>query len=291
MQSNAANAPVGVSATGVGAPLAASTTKFTVTNPTVNGAPAVITVTPATGTTPVPTGNVTLTVTGNGITPVVLNGTLSNGTVTLTPTNLAAATYQFAVAYQGDRVYANSSATSSVKVGAGTVTMTQPTMAQVQKNNPAYPLVLGNSSGAAEPYDGSAQQFITISYYTVTVIPANGQPLIGQPVYDSTGTKVIGTNYGSVTFQGASTATCAPIPVQSNGTAQFDPSCLTIDTSNNSIPNIMSTYTVTPVVQPDRNGQLELVHKPELHVVHRNRAELHGAPQSAGGDYIEPGVR
>ena len=34
-----------------------------------------------------------------------------------------------------------------------------------------------------------------------------GQALIGQPVYDSTGTKVIGTNYGSVTFQGASTAT------------------------------------------------------------------------------------
>jgi sugar lactone lactonase YvrE len=254
VQSNAANSPVGVSATGVGAPLAPSTTKFTVSSPTVNGAPTVITVTPATGTTPVPTGNVTLTVTGNGITPVVLNGTLSNGTVTLTPTNLAVATYQFAVNYQGDRVYANSNSTSSVKIGAGSVTMSQPTPAQVVKNNPAYPLVLGNSSGASEPYDGSAQQFITISYYTVTVISGNGQALIGQPVYDSTGTKVIGTNYGSVTFQGASTATCAPIPVQSNGTAQFDPSCLTIDTSNNSIPNIMSAYTVTPVYSPTGTG-------------------------------------
>ena len=249
VQSNAANQPNSVSATGVGAPLAASTTKFTVTNPTVNSAPAVITVTPATGTTPVPTGNVTLTVTGNGITPVTLNGTLSNGTVTLTPTNLAAGTYQFAVAYQGDRAFANSSATQSVKVGAGTVTISQPTLAQVQKNNPAYPLVLGNSSGAAEPYDGSAQQFISISYYTVTVIPTNGQPLIGQPVYDSSG-KLTGTNYGTITFQGASTATCATILVQSNGTAQFDPSCLTIDTSNNSIPNIMSSYTVTPVYSP-----------------------------------------
>jgi hypothetical protein len=88
----------------------------------------------------------------------------------------------------------------------------------------------------------------------VTVISGNGQALIGQPVYDSTGTKVIGTNYGSVTFQGASTATCAPIPVQSNGTAQFDPSCLTIDTSNNSIPNIMSAYTVTPVYSPTGTG-------------------------------------
>ena len=254
VQGNAANSPVGVGATGVGAPLAASTTKFTVNSPTVNGAATVITVTPATGTTPVPTGNVTLTVTGNGITPVILNGTLSNGTLTLTPTNLAVATYQFAVNYQGDRVYANSNSTSSVKIGAGSVTMTQPTLAQVMKNNPAYPLVLGNSSGASEPYDGSAQQFITISYYTVKVIPGNGQALIGQPVYDSTGTKVVGTNYGSVTFQGASTATCVPIPVQSDGTAQFDPSCLAIDTSNNSIPNIMSAYTVTPVYSPTGTG-------------------------------------
>ena len=254
VQGNAANAPIGVSATGVGAPLAASVTKFTVNNPTVNSAATVITVTPATGTTPVPTGQVTLTVTGNGITPVVLNGTLSNGTVSLTPSNLPAATYQFAVSYQGDRAYAGSSSTSSVKVGAGAVTMSQPTIAQIQKNNPAYPLVLGNSSGAAEPYDGSVQQWITISYYTVTIAPANGQPLIGQPVYDSTGTKVIGTNYGSVTFQGASTSTCAPIPVQSNGTAQFDPSCLTIDTSNSSIPNIMSAYTVTPAYSPTGTG-------------------------------------
>ena len=254
VQSNAANSPNNVSATGVGAPLAASTTKFTVTNPTVNGAPAVITVTPATGTTPVPTGQVTLTVTGNGITPLTLNGTLSNGTVTLTPTNLAAATYQFAVTYQGDRAFAGSNSTSSVKVGAGAVTMTQPTLTQVKQNNPAYPLVLGNSSGASEPYDGSAQQFITISYYTVKVTPADGQPLIGQTVYDSTGTKVVGTNYGSVTFQGASTATCAPIPIQSDGTAQFDPSCLAIDTSNNAIPNIMSAYTLTPVYSPTGTG-------------------------------------
>ena len=249
VQSNAANAPVGVSGTGVGAPLAASTTKFTVNNPTVNGAPTVITVTPATGTTPVPTGKVTLTVTANGITPVTLNGTLANGTATLTPTNLPAGTYQFTVTYQGDRAFAGSNSTASVKVGPGSVTISQPTIAQVQKNNPAYPLVLGNSSGAAEPYDGSAQQFVSISYYTVTVTAANGQPLIGQNVMDSSG-KVTGVNYGTITFQGASTATCATIPVQSNGTAQFDPSCLAIDTTNNSIPNIMTAYTVTPVYSP-----------------------------------------
>ncbi|HEV2577253.1 MAG TPA: choice-of-anchor D domain-containing protein [Acidobacteriaceae bacterium] len=253
VQSNAANSPVAVSATGVGAALAASTTKITVNNPTVNGAPTVITVTPSSGTTPTPTGQVTLTVTGNGITPITLTGTLSNGTVTLTPTNLAAATYQFAVTYQGDRAYAGSSATSSVKVGAGAVSITQPTMAQVQKQNPYYPLVLGNAAGAAEPYDGSVSQYLTTAYYTVTVLPTDGQPLIGQSVLDQNG-KVIGTNYGSVTFQGASTSTCAAIPVQSNGTAQFDPSCLTIDTSNNAIPDILTNYTVTPVYSPTGAG-------------------------------------
>jgi sugar lactone lactonase YvrE len=254
VQSDAANSPIGVSATGVGAPLAGSTTKFTTSNPNVNGAPAVITVTPTTGTTPVPTGQVNLTVTGNGITPVVLSGTLSNGTITLTPTNLPAATYQFAVQYVGDRVYGSSTSTSSVKVGAGAVALSQPTLSQIQKQNPFYPYVLSGQSGSNEPYDGSVTQFVEMAYYTVTVIPTNGQPLIGQPVYDSTGTKVIGTNYGSVTFQGASTSTCAPIPVQSNGTAQFDPSCLAIDTSNSSIPNILTTYTVTPQYSPTGTG-------------------------------------
>ncbi|HEX5283462.1 MAG TPA: Ig-like domain repeat protein [Bryocella sp.] len=254
VQSNAANSPIGVSATGVGAALAASTTKITVNSPTVNSAATVITVSPSSGTTPTPTGQVTLTVTGNGITPVTLTGTLTNGTVTLTPTNLPAATYQFAVTYQGDRALAGSSATSSVKVGAGSVSLSQPSMTQVQKNNPYYPLVLGNAAGASEPYDGSVSQYLTTAYYTVTVLAGAGQPLIGQPVYDSTGKKVIGTNYGSVTFQGASTPSCAPIPVQSDGTAQFDPSCLAIDTTNNAIPDIMTSYTVTPVYSPTGAG-------------------------------------
>jgi hypothetical protein len=42
--------------------------------------------------------------------------------------------------------------------------------------------------------------------------------------------------------------------VQSDGTAQFDPSCLTIDTSNNAIPNIQTTYTVTPMYSPVGTG-------------------------------------
>lgn len=254
VQSDSANPPNQISATGVGAALAASTTKIVVNNPTVDGAQTVVTVTPASGTSPTPTGQVTLTVTGNGITPVTLNGTLANGTVTLTPTQLPAGTYQFAVEYVGDRVYANSSATSSVKVAAGAVALTQPQMSSVQKLNPYYPYILSNASGAAEPYDGSVTQYETTAYYVVKVTPTDGQPLIGQPVYDSSGKKVVGTNYGSVTFQGASTSTCLPVPVQSDGTAQFDPSCLTIDTSNNAIPNILTTYTVTPMYNPAGSG-------------------------------------
>jgi hypothetical protein len=252
LQSNAANAPIGVTVTGVGAPLAASTTKIAVNNPTVDSAATAVTVTPSSGTTPTPTGNVSLTVTGNGITPVTLNGTLASGTVTLTPTNLPAGTYQFAVSYQGDRAYANSSATSSVKIAAGAVSLQQPSATQVQTQNPWYPYVLGNSSGAEEPYDGSVQQYLNMAYYTVTIIPTDGQPLIGQPVYDQSG-KLVGTNYGSVSLQGASSQ-CAAIPVQSNGTAQFDPSCLNINTTNSSIPNILTQYTVTPVYSPTGTG-------------------------------------
>ncbi len=254
VQSNAANTPVGVSATGVGAALAASTTNISVTNATVDSAPTVITVTPATGSTPTPTGQVTLTVTGNSITPVVMTGTLSKGTVTLTPSNLAAGTYQFAVSYQGDRSFANSSASSSVKVGAGPVSLQQPAMTSVQKLNPYYPYVLSNGSGAQEPYDGSVLQFISTAYYTMTIVPTNGKPLIGQPVYDSTGKKVIDTNYGSVTLQGAPASSCTPVPVHADGTAVFDPSCLTIDTTNSAIPNILSTYTLTPVYSPTGAG-------------------------------------
>jgi hypothetical protein len=254
VQSDAANPPNQISATGMGAALAASVTKITVSSPTVDGAATAVTVTPASGTSPTPTGQVTLTVTGNGITPVTLKGMLANGTVTLTPTQLAVGTYQFAVQYVGDRVYANSSTTTTVKVAAGAVTLTQPPMSSVQTLNPYYPYVLSNASGAQEPYDGSVTQYETTAYYVVKVAATDGQPLIGQPVYDSTGTRVIGTNYGSVTFQGASTATCLPVPVQSDGTAQFDPSCLTIDTTNNAIPNILTTYTVTPMYTPAGAG-------------------------------------
>ena len=186
---------------------------------------------------------------------------------------------------------ANSSSTQSVKVGAGAVTISQPTMAQVQKNNPAYPLVLGNSSGAAEPYDGSAQQFISISYYTVKVIAdewtASHWPAgLRQHGHEAHRNEL----RNSSPSRAHRRRRAQRFLVQSDGTAQFDPSCLTIDTSNNSIPNIMTSYTVTPVYSPTGTGGNSLVHKPELHGVHRNGAELHGAAQSAGGDHVESAV-
>lgn len=247
-----ANSPVGVAGTGVGATLAASKTTMTVTNPTVDSAPVVVTVASSSGTGATPTGQVTLTITGGNLTqPVIVTGTLASGTVTLTPPQLAAGKYTFAVSYGGDRVYGTSTASAAETLAPGALTMVQPSMAQVQKANPAYPYVLAAAAGAQEPYDGSVTQF---EYnYQVQVLTTDGAPLIGQPIYDSKG-KQVATNYGSVTFQGASTSSCNAIPVASDGTATFATDCLTINTSNSSIPNILTSYTVTPVYSPAGTG-------------------------------------
>ena len=242
---NEANTPVGVNAVGVGAALAASSTAVKLTNPTVDGAPAVITVSPATGTTPTPTGSVTLTVTGNSITPVVMSGILSSGTVTLNPTNLPAGAYTFAVKYQGDRAYSGSTASASVTVAAGAVTIVQPTLAQVQAVDTAYPYILSGGAGSEEPTNGSVTG---LEYtYPVTVVATNGQPLIGVL---NPGGKTI--NYGSVLYEvnGAVPTGCAPVAVGANGSASFNSSCLPINTTVTSIPDIMTSYTVTPVYTP-----------------------------------------
>ncbi|HEY5381905.1 MAG TPA: Ig-like domain repeat protein [Acidobacteriaceae bacterium] len=252
VQSDAANSPVGMNVMGVGAPLAASTTSATVTGATVDATPVVVTVVPVSGTSPVPTGQVTVSVSGNGLTaPMTASGSLTNGTVTLTLTQLPAGSYQIAVNYIGDTTYAHSSTSLTATVGAGPVTLVQPTAAQVQLDDPGYPYVLSSGAGAAEPYDGSVTPFEYT--YTVQVIATDGAPLIGQPVYDSKG-KLTGMNYGSVTFQGAPyTAAgvgCPPVPVNSDGTAPFNTTCFTIDTTNSAIPNIQDSYTITPVYSP-----------------------------------------
>jgi hypothetical protein len=254
VQTGAANSPVGVNVVGVGVTLAGSTTKVSVTNASVDGAPAVITVTSTSGTGAAPTGQVTLTVTGTTLTaPVVVTGTLVNGTITLTPPQLPAGTYTFAVSYQGDRTYGPSTASVQVVVAVGAVTLTQAPLTQsqslVELNGVWY--VLAGGQGAEQPYDGSVLQY---DYsYPVVIAATDGVPLIGQPVYNDKGTQ-IATNYGSVTYQGAPTAGCLPVPVSNTGTAPFTASCLPIDTSNTSIPDLETTYTITPVYSPLGTG-------------------------------------
>ena len=256
LQSDAANAPVGVNVTGVGAGLATSTTTITVTGATVDGAPAIITVAPKAGTGVAPTGQVTLTITGSNLKAgVTVVGKLANGTVTLTPPQLPAGTYSFSVAYQGDRTYGPSTASAQAAVAIGAVTLTQaslvPSLSLVQSGGQWY--VLAGGSGSQEPYDSSISQF---EYnYPMQVAATDLVPLIGQPVYTTINgvTKQTATNYGSITFQGApygASGGCAPASVASDGTATLSTSCLLIDTSNNAIPDLETTYTITPAYTP-----------------------------------------
>jgi hypothetical protein len=252
-QTGAANSPVGINVVGVGVPLAKSATTVTVTNPTVDGAPAVITVASASGTGAVPTGQVTLSITGSTLTaPVVVTGTLANGTITLTPPQLPAGTYTFSVSYQGDRTYGTSTATTQVTIAAGAVTLTQgpltTSQSLVEINGTYYVLAAG--TGAQEPYDGSVTQYEYT--YPVTIAATDGVALIGQQV--SVAGKVVGVNYGTVTYQGAPTPGCEPVPVSSTGIASFSAQCFTINTSNNSIPDLETTYTITPVYSPVGTG-------------------------------------
>jgi hypothetical protein len=254
VQTGAANSPVGVDVVGVGVTLAGSTTKVSVANASVDGAPAVITVTPTSGTGASPTGQVTLTITGTTLTaPVVVTGTLVNGGITLTPPQLPAGMYTFTVNYQGDRTYGPSTASTQVVVAVGAVTLTQLPLTQSQSLVELGGIwyVLAGGQGAQQPYDGSVLQY---DYsYPVLIAATDGVPLIGQPIFD--GTKQIATNYGSVTYQGTPAGSaCVPVPVSNTGTAPFGASCLPINTSNNSIPDLETTYTITPVYSPVGTG-------------------------------------
>ena len=255
VQTGAANSPVGVNVTGVGVTLAASSTTVSVTNATVDGAPAVITVTATSGTGAAPTGQVTLTVTGPNVTaPVVVSGTLVSGAITLTPPQIPAGTYTFSVSYQGDRTYGPSTATAQVVLAMGAVTLTQPplTVSQGLVELGGVWYVLAAGQGASEPFDGSVSQYEFT--YPVAVVATDGVPLIGVPILNDKGTQ-IATNYGSVTYQGVPAgSTCVPVPVSNLGGAPFAASCLPIDTSNTSIPDLETTYTITPVYSPLATG-------------------------------------
>jgi hypothetical protein len=191
-QGSAANLPVGINVTGTGATLANSSTAINITTPTVTNAPVVVTVTSAAGTGATPTGNVTVTASGTGFTPIVTTEPLVNGTVTINETAVPAGTVKFTANYIGDRVYGPSTASTSVKLAPGAVTLMQPAAASV----PTY--VLSGGQGSAEPYDGSQIPFYY--NYPVTVLAANGAPLLGTPILNAAGTQ-IGTDYGNVTYE------------------------------------------------------------------------------------------
>ncbi|HEX4154029.1 MAG TPA: Ig-like domain repeat protein [Acidobacteriaceae bacterium] len=288
VQGNEANQPVGVEATGVGAALAGSTTTMAVSSPTVDNAPVLVTVTPTTaGTTPAPTGSVTLTISGGGLaSPMVVNGTLSagtggTGTATLTPPQLPAGSYMFAVSYQGDRVYSGSDTSAAVTLAPSPILLGQPTLEQSETQDGTYIAepgatlnsdgsccatygsayvngvlyVLSSGQGALESYDGTPAN---IYYkYPMTVTTTSGAPLLGNPVYQ--GSVQTATNYGTVTFTitgptsfdtTAAQTGCAAVAVNADGTANFQTTCLPIDTSNNSIPDIETSYTVSPSYSP-----------------------------------------
>jgi hypothetical protein len=110
--------------------------------------------------------------------------------------------------------------------------------------------VLAGGTGSQEPYDGSVSQYEYT--YPASIAATDGVALIGQQVI--VGGKVVGVNFGTVTYQGAPTPGCEPVPVSSNGIASFSAQCLTINTSNNSIPDLETTYTITPVYSPTGTG-------------------------------------
>ncbi len=236
--SDAVNAPVSINAIGVGATLAASTASLTATNPTVTSAPVVVTVVSTSGAEPVPTGNVTLTAIANGKVTNTFVEPLVNGTVTINATEIQAGTYTFKASYSGDRVYGTSTASITVTVAPGAVLLAQPPTASI----PQY--ILSQGTGAPSVYDGSA---VPYEYtYQMSFASADGNPLVGVPVYGSNG-NLVGVNYGTVTLQGTNSL-CPPLNVNADGTAPYNlSSCLGIDTSNNQIPNLLTKYTITPV--------------------------------------------
>ncbi|MGB6133436.1 MAG: Ig-like domain repeat protein [Acidobacteriaceae bacterium] len=273
-EGNVANAPVGINGTGVGVTLAASaTTMASTAPPTTDDAPISVTVAASSGTGPTPTGNVTLTISAAGSTAFTQTVALTGGTVQFDPQNIPAGTYTFTAAYGGDRSYTRSAVSPTVTIAAGAVVMTQPatiplesfTMPQSLQaslgSGTGYLVLCENpTTGCNSAYDGSDQ---TWDYtYPVTIAAANGSPLTCVPVYATvSGVQTLEReNCGEVSYELASgvndcdyavSSSVGPVlPVDvshTNGSAPMNTTCLEVNDSNTTIPDIMTFYTVTPV--------------------------------------------
>ena len=280
VQGNVANSPVGVSGTGVGAALAPSITAITSGGAaTTDNVPVNVGVVAASATSasPAATGMVTLTVSGNGITPITMTGPLSGGVAQFSPQNLVVGSYTFTASYTGDRNYLGSNTSTIVTVGAGPVTLTQPTATEIEASVPsfqmpqAYQASFGSGTGylvlCTNPatgcdgvYDGSDTTWVYS--YPVTVTAANGSPVTCVPVYSATGV-LERQNCGSVSYKLSggyintpSSGNCAAGTAETtnqvdvsnvNGSALLATNCLQINNSNTTIPDLMTFYTITPV--------------------------------------------
>lgn len=242
IQSNAANSPIVVNATGIGAPLAVSTISNISVGSTaeVINTPITVTVAPQGGTI-VPTGQVTVTFTTiTGATGSV-SGTLKNGTVSLTLAPVAAGNATFTINYGGDRVYGRSTSTTTATVAKSAVSNIVLPIAQAL---PTYVLEADGST----PYDGSADYW---EYnFKVQVAAAVGVP---------TGTVSFMDTYQA----GSSTATTSGIacpaqsgaavqPLDPTGSASFATDCLPMPQNVTYTP-IVSTHVITPVYSGDSN--------------------------------------
>jgi hypothetical protein len=221
VQSNAANSPVVVDASGTAPALTNSTSAISVASTaTVLSVPVTVTVTSASGTGSVPTGNVVVSVDGANPT----TEPLANGTVTMNLTAITAGSHTFSVSYIGDRTYGASTASTTATVAQGAVVMLLP---------PPPPYSLSTLDGN-EPYDFSLESYYT--NYVVTITGAAG---------------LLPT--GTVTFMQGSSVMCGPLAVGGTlsaptpGQATFQVGCLAISINTNS-PNELTPQLITSVV-------------------------------------------
>lgn len=213
--------------------------------------------------------------------PFTITEPLTGTTAAFNPAGLPIGTYTFTATYNGDPtyIYEHSSNPQSVSVSTAVpVVITQPDLSTVAQTLESYTLPCtsgsgstcttsynydqpaGNPSGFLVPggklnggqqsYDGSQLQW---NYtYPVSVAPAAaGFSLIG------TGSE---QNYGSVNYLianghslcGDGSGSPSIVAVSDTGDASIPSAigglgCGIIDTSNNTIPNLMTYYTITPV--------------------------------------------
>jgi len=154
--------------------------------------------------------------------------------------------------------------------GSGSSCTTSYNYGQPSSNPSGYLVLAGNqceTCGGKEPYDGSATQWVYI--YPVSVAPAAaGFSIVGTAAYNNS-TVDIGTNYGSVNYlmaNGHSLCTDNPgsdsiVNVTDTGDGSIAGTgfeCARVDTTNNTIPDIMTFYTITPVYTGTYNNLVDI---------------------------------